>query len=331
MQPRTLVAYRKDYEELERFAGAHSLPLGTPSEVAEAALQRINEAFLEGIHSSYGSKLLAAIRALRPDVASAGPSLLSRAVRAAAGFRKLAPGRSRLPLPWEVVAMICNRMVLNGQCDGARAVAVAFAGYLRPCDLLSLRVRQLIAPVLLHGGLAHWAIVLYPQQQEQRSKVGECDESILFDADGFKFLDRIFEDWVRTRHPDSPLLAMTHGQWGQAWRAACSQLRLDALGVPVLYQLRHGGAAHDILHGVRSTAAVKKRGRWGSDRSLNRYERAGRVAEQLHQLSKAMQQHAFECAGNIGGILSGTCPALPAPGGRRSSSSASAARGSQRR
>eukprot|EP00974_Lingulodinium_polyedra_P013850 1343430-Lingulodinium_polyedra.AAC.1 len=82
--------------------------------------------------------------------------------------------------------MVCNELVAMGCIDAGRAVALSFTAYLRPCDLLSLRVRQLIPPVFPGApGLGRWALVLYPQQEAKRSKVGEADESIVLDATGF--------------------------------------------------------------------------------------------------------------------------------------------------
>eukprot|EP00974_Lingulodinium_polyedra_P059852 5768510-Lingulodinium_polyedra.AAC.1 len=60
----------------------------------------------------------------------------------------LAFGRLRPPLPWISVAMICNKFAAMGFRGVDHATARSLKGYLRPCCLLSLQVRQFIPPAL---------------------------------------------------------------------------------------------------------------------------------------------------------------------------------------
>ena len=50
------------------------------------------------------------------------------------------------------------------------------------------------------------------------------------------------------------------------------------------YLFRHSGPPHDILTKARDLAAVKRRGRWCSERSVLRYEKAARVTSRLKAL-----------------------------------------------
>ena len=67
----------------------------------QALAQFFHEEFLDGGESSDAWKLMAALAFSRPDL---GTRLgrLPRAARAAKGWSRLAPARSRLPLPWPV-------------------------------------------------------------------------------------------------------------------------------------------------------------------------------------------------------------------------------------
>ena len=56
-----------------------------------------------------------------------------------------------------------------------------------------------------------------------------------------------------------------------------------------LYALRHGGASHDFLMQTRSLVEIKKRGRWGSDLSVKRYQKASRALAELKKVPKATQ------------------------------------------
>ena len=57
------------------------------------------------------------------------------------------------------------------------------------------------------------------------------------------------------------------------------------------------------MTGARDILGVQKRGRWGSVRSLRRYEKGGRVGQLLSKLPKETLDEAEELAGRIGKIL----------------------------
>ena len=58
----------------------------------------------------------------------------------------------------------------------------------------------------------------------------------------------------------------------------------------VPYQCRHSGASIDRANKHRCMMEVKKRGRWRSDSSIARYEKAGRLA----QVQSDMQPHVLD-------------------------------------
>ena len=66
-----------------------------------------------------------------------------------------------------------------------------------------------------------------------------------------------------------------------------------ALGVPeaVLYQARHSGPSIDLALRRRGLASAKKRGRWRIDRSLRRYEKAGRLLSVADRCSAGQRDH----------------------------------------
>ena len=66
---------------------------------------------------------------------------------------------------------------------------------------------------------------------------------------------------------------------------AVQQLGLSKFGPPVLYQLRHGGASHEVASGRRDLPPRMKRGRWSTLMSVRRYEKGGRLAELLGRLT----------------------------------------------
>ena len=70
---------------------------------------------------------------------------------------------------------------------------------------------------------------------------------------------------------------------------------MQALRLPPsnLYQARHSGASSDSAGGRRTLKKVKRRGRWRSDASLRRYEKAERLTDQLRRLDPQQQSAAL--------------------------------------
>ena len=68
---------------------------------------------------------------------------------------------------------------------------------------------------------------------------------------------------------------------------------VTALGVPeaVPYQARPGGPSIDLALRRRELGSAKKRGRWRTDRSLRRYEEAGRLLSVAFRWSAAQRDH----------------------------------------
>eukprot|EP00973_Karenia_brevis_P067713 9420352-Karenia_brevis.AAC.1 len=53
---------------------------------------------------------------------------------------------------------------------------------------------------------------------------------------------------------------------------------------PVLHQLRHSGPSADRAEKLRTLLEIKHRGRWMADKSVARYNKQGRINQQLDGL-----------------------------------------------
>ncbi|CAK0839605.1 unnamed protein product, partial [Prorocentrum cordatum] len=134
-----------------------------------------------------GTKGLAAVKYFRPQFAKSGGLSLPRSAQALKGWKRLAPGRARLPLPWEVVALIALELLLTGFWAMAAWTIITFHCYLRPSELQRVTAEMLVPPVPgTHA--ANWAIVLHPSEEEISSKTREFDETVVFDLPLFHFL-----------------------------------------------------------------------------------------------------------------------------------------------
>eukprot|EP00959_Pyramimonas_sp_CCMP1952_P047043 982046-Pyramimonas_sp.AAC.1 len=100
-------------DEFESWAATEKLPLTTLAQRDSAQAQHAFHLFFEGRTASDFSKTRAAA-AFRWLGASKSGAELQPARRAQVGFYKVAPERSRLPIPMITAAAIANQMVLNG-------------------------------------------------------------------------------------------------------------------------------------------------------------------------------------------------------------------------
>ena len=306
--------------EFERWAEVEKLPLVTLADRDAALARYATHLFFAGHSASDFSKTRAAAAFKWLDVSKSGVEL-QRARRAQIGFHKVAPERSRLPIPLLMAAAIANEMVcMNLPSYMPIAVMLQFILYLRPCDVLSLCREELVPPLPLSmGGLGRWSVLLHRQEMGEPSKTGVFDEAMVLDNTEYDDLDQV---WAALRsRSGTKLFPMSYDEYANGFTRAIEALQYGPLGVAHLYQLRHGGVSHEVAGGRRPIADAQKRGRWLSAASMRRCEKGGRVAEMLHRLSPAQLEHARICRQQIGLILCGCSP--PVRGGRDAASPSS--------
>jgi len=283
------------------FANENALPTETPNDVDYLVVEWMNNEFMEGKQAERGSKMLAAVKYFRPEFKVRGGAVLPRATQALQGWRRHAPEQSRLPLPWEVTALIAEELATTGRPTAAVALALMHHCYLRPCEVFRLTQASAVPPIGRHR---HWTLVLHPaeglasQSVAQSSKTGEYDETIPVDSEEFSFLNAALERLRGSGCARTPLFSFTQLQLSRWFASAAESLRLTALR-PHLYQLRHGGASHDRSSRARSMLEIKLRGRWRCDRSLRRYEKGGRLAEQLSRLDAPTRERALQAPARL--------------------------------
>ena len=99
--------------------------------------------------------------------------------------------------------------------------------------------------------------MLHPSEGETCSKTGEFDESLALNNLEFKWLETYFRQRRRDLDGTQALFDLSYAQWAPDFRDAGDALGLAALGLPTLYQLRHGGASHELLTGARLSATSR--------------------------------------------------------------------------
>ena len=98
------------------------------------------------------------------------------------------------------------------------------------------------------------------------------------------WVSRPFLELARKRYPGSPIFTVLREVVARRVKQACQILGIER---PVLHRLRHTGPANDILAillGSKTLEQVKRRGRWASLKSVERYSKTAHVVADLANL-----------------------------------------------
>ncbi|CAK0906896.1 unnamed protein product, partial [Prorocentrum cordatum] len=300
---RTHAMYVKRVADFESWVSARGLKLTSAKLVDCALVDYLNQLWIDGADIGEATGTYAAWVKLRPSFSKKGPDKLVRTMKALQGFNRLDPGRTRPPLPLAFAALIAVELVGMGLGGMALAVMLMFSAYLRPIELLSLQVSDVLVPT---QGSPYYAIHLHRAERGQPSKVGLYDETLLLDSSALPFLGYLL-DAHRAAAAGPALFDFDYRSFNESFRTAARTAGLAAIK-PDLYQLGHGGPSHDILNRLRSKAEVKDRGRWRDDRSVRRYEAHGRLQLQEKLVSEATQSRAAACLVDLEAQLRSSMP-----------------------
>ena len=309
--PKTQARYKLALHEIEMYLRESTCnPEATLDQCLspdELVRDFIETKFWAGHPASEATAAIAAVGWLLPQFSRHGLDRLPLARQAAAGFMRLDPARTRLPLPAVVIAALANELVRMDAMSAARAVSLAMMAYLRPGEVVALRWRQLVPPEPAAGN-DFAALLLHPFEAGKSSKTGSYDDTVPLDLPEQQHLATALLAMKKLRHPDDLIFNLSLAELSKLFRTAALRLGLESLGPPVLYQLRHSGPSHDLAQRRRSLGEVKKRGRWRADSSVARYAKGGRLGEQLQRLPAQMVRHCQRCADSLHEILSGRSP-----------------------
>ena len=125
--------------------------------------------------------------------------------------------------------------------------------------------------------------------------------------------------WLKWLEECLPILrgdAAPEPLWGFTYREVVKEfIRIRTLfGIPDLvpYGLRHAGASLDRSSRSRTLLEVQKRGRWQQLRSVQRYEKGGRLAATAATYSSNFVAYAKTCEKYLDQYVLGLRP-LPPP------------------
>ena len=132
-----------------------------------------------------------------------------------------------------------------------------------------------------------WGLVLHPQELGLPSKTGQYNDSLPLDLQRAPWLPPLLADLQEKVSGEDSLLGLNSQEFARLFHLAAKDAGVLTLGV-VPY----------------------RRGRWQSDKPLNRYTKGGRLQEQLNKLPAEVRRHCEACHVHIGKILGGQCAPL---------------------
>ncbi|CAK0850468.1 unnamed protein product, partial [Prorocentrum cordatum] len=289
---KTQAQYSLYLAALQRFCDSRGDHPNTEEEwdIATAGLMEIM--FMEGGSLSAGEKLLASVQWAEPRLGRLGGKRMPVCRQCLRGWRRAAPAGGRLPLPYDVVALLACWMICQGLRPHALAILMMMELYLRPGEPFLLRGRDVVAGSL--SGAREWtptSVLLHPFEMRTPSKSQEFDQTIVLDLDRQAALaDALVQ--LGLERGVGPLLDLTPSALRRALDEAAAAWRLGPLGPLDAYRFRRTGASVDFATGARRLEEIQRRGRWRSARSLRRYEHGGRLADLLRRLPPDVQRAA---------------------------------------
>ena len=194
--------------------------------------------------------------------------------------------QSRDPCPEDTLFVVLEKMLDAGLVDSAVAAALQYDVYACPSEITELLTAQVIKPRPGAGKAfaSTWSINFGPSDIGIRSKTGEQDDVVKMGGSGREFTTDIVRAWhlhVGKHELFFPHLSLARLEADLG--AAATSLGLEALHLTP-HVIRHSGPSNDRYLKRVSRQEAGRRGRWGSDKSLNRYEKHGKLLRQIQKV-----------------------------------------------
>ncbi|CAK0807702.1 unnamed protein product [Prorocentrum cordatum] len=228
-----------------------------------------------------GSKLMAGLSHLIPELHKMATGELLRASRCLVAWRRRIPPRTRLPLPRAAAFALARCLRDLGFPRMCLLVVVTFVAYLRPREAFLLRGKHLVAPKVVAGRqCSSRSLLLHDATLGDPGKTGMFDAAALLDR----------REWLL---PCLEALKALSLDAGCLWDFSPAELQrhfavlVKVLGLeslpPRLHSLRRGFASDDLAAAARTLEELRVRGRWAAIASL---KGQGKTARLLLEMAK---------------------------------------------
>ena len=281
-------------------ASVHDLSYETLDRLLSECL---DDVFFAGYNHERGDKLIAGVQFVRPELSGRGAAAFPRSRAALRGFRRLAHGMSRRPLPqaavWTILAVACH----HDDTEFALALFLAWDTMLRlPSDLISLTGKGLVPPAS-DSPTSRWALLLYPEEGLRRSKVHGHDEGVLVRHSAFRMLGSQLRVLKRRAGPTGKVWSFAEAEFCRRFTMYAVEAGLSAEVVP--YQVRHGSASHASAVEGMALTEIQERLRHATAQSSLRYAKHARYQAEVADLPQEILRCAREVDAELVPLLLG--------------------------
>ena len=137
------------------------------------------------------------------------------------------------------------------------------------------------------------------------TKTGQTDDSVLFDCSWMPWLDQIAAELSQpTSGSSESVFSFDDPSFCAEFNDALAELDMTRLAV-VPCAWRHSGPSIDRSQNRRTLAEGQKRGRWKQPRSVARYEKAGRLAMSIRDLTSEQIAYCEMCDRHLDDFICG--------------------------
>ena len=120
--------------------------------------------------------------------------------------------------------------------------------------------------------------------ESSKTSTTSSNQSVIIDR---PWVARLFLELARKRLPNAPIFSVSRETVARTVKKACDLLGIEC---PVLHKLRHTGPANDTLRGSKSLEQIRRRGRWASLKSVERYSKTAHIVADLAHLEPEVRR-----------------------------------------
>ena len=176
------------------------------------------------------------------------------------------------------------------------------ATYMRPNEPLKILKGDVVQPVA--NVSREWLVNLFPEERDDRSKTYAANDSVSLHVSWAPWFQDLLPALVKGR-ADEPVFDFSYPTFLEIFMKALRRLGLPPV---VPYEARRSVPAIDVSRNLRTRQEVKERGRWKSDKSVQRYEQLARRALSFFRLGASLQTKCRACKDALGDVLLGRRP-----------------------
>ena len=261
--------YLKPVRAFLEFAQESQLSLGSLPQIDKALAKRLDElCYVQNRGVSEGSKLVSGWLSVYPE----HKGHLPLTMRSILSWMRLQTGEEGGPLPDFTIAAMGLQLIENGEIDAAIAAWLQEDTYGREQDWEGLCSED----ILVDERTQRCALLLGNTARGETVKTGG-NQGVTVDA---PWLAAIMMQIKRRLPGPQPVFPMSQSCFRRKWWQAGRDLHIEEILKPP-HALRHSRPSRDVLLASRTLEEIRRRGRWVSLKSVQRYTKTFMLVKEM--------------------------------------------------